>query len=128
MIKFVHGAFAKCIYMSKKNRKNEEDGLVFSTNKSLSFEREDEETEEVGASAQNLRIHLDRLGGGKVVTRVSGFEGSDDELEKLGKELKQKCGVGGNVKEGNILVQGDKRDRILELLLKQGFKAKKAGG
>ena len=115
--------------MSKKNKKESKGGLMYSTNSNLQFNNiDDEEQESLSVGEQNLRIHLDRLGGGKLLTRVSGFVGSDDEIEKLGKELKQKCGVGGNVKDGNVLVQGDHRDKVLQLLLKMGYKAKKAGG
>jgi len=115
--------------MSKKNKKDSEGGLVYSTKNNLQFNNfEDDAEESLAAGEQNLRIHLDRLGGGKLLTRISGFVGSDDEIEKLGKELKQKCGVGGNVKEGNVLIQGDHRDKVLQLLLKAGYKAKKAGG
>ena len=115
--------------MSKKNKKDSEGGLVYSTNSNLQFNNFDDATDEpVAACEQNLRIHLDRLGGGKLLTRISGFAGNDDEIEKLGKELKQKCGVGGNVKDGNVLIQGDHRDKVLQLLLKVGYRAKKAGG
>jgi translation initiation factor 1 len=115
--------------MSKKNKKDNEGGLVYSTNSNLQFNNFDDDAEEaLTAGQQNLRIHLDRLGGGKLLTRVSGFVGSDEEIEKLGKELKQKCGVGGNVKDGNVLVQGDHRDKVLQILLKAGYRAKKAGG
>jgi translation initiation factor 1 len=115
--------------MSKKNKKDNEGGLVYSTNSNLQFNNfEDGAEESLSAGEQNLRIHLDRLGGGKLLTRISGFVGSDDEIEKLGKELKQKCGGGGNVKEGNVLIQGDHRDKVLQLLLKAGYRAKKAGG
>ncbi|HTA62740.1 MAG TPA: translation initiation factor [Bacteroidia bacterium] len=115
--------------MSKKNKKDNEGGLVYSTNSNLQFDNFDDAADEpLAAGEQNLRIHLDRLGGGKLLTRISGFVGSDDEIEKLGKELKQKCGVGGNVKDGNVLIQGDHRDKVLQLLLKAGYRAKKAGG
>jgi translation initiation factor 1 len=115
--------------MSKKNKKDNEGGLVYSTNSNLQFNSFEDSTEEpLAMGEQNLRIHLDRLGGGKLLTRISGFVGTDDEIEKLGKELKQKCGVGGNVKEGNVLIQGDHRDKVLQLLLKAGYRAKKAGG
>ena len=115
--------------MSKKNKKENEGGLMYSTNSNLQFNNSnDDEQEPLSAGEQNLRIHLDRLGGGKLLTRISGFVGSDEEIEKLGKELKQKCGVGGNVKDGNVLVQGDHRDKVLQILLKAGYRAKKAGG
>lgn len=113
--------------MSKKdkNRVN----VVYSTDPNFKFEHDNPEGEEtLGNSQQNLKVYLDRLGGGKLLSRVNGFIGKTEDLEALGKMLKQKCGVGGTVKDGEILIQGDHRDKIITLLLKEGYRAKKAGG
>ena len=109
--------------MGRKNN----GGLVYSTGDSPD-DPDHSFQEELSNSAQDLRIHLDRLKGNKLVTRVSGFQGSSTALKTLGKELKSSCGVGGNVKHDEIMIQGDHRDRVLQLLQDKGFRAKKAGG
>lgn len=113
--------------MSKKNKKII--NVVYSTNPNFKFEtEEDQESETIESNKQDLRIFLDRLGGGKVVTRVSGFVGKTGDIEALGKLLKQKCGGGGSVKDRNILIQGDHREKLLKILTELKYKAKKAGG
>jgi translation initiation factor 1 len=104
-------------------------GVVFSTNPDFNYTTEgDTEETTLAPAKQNLKIWLDRLKGGRVATVVRGFVGSSDDLAELGKELKKRCGVGGTAKDGEIIIQGDHRDRVLELLTKAGYKCKKAGG
>lgn len=102
--------------------------IVFSTNPNFAFDEEPEmETPEPGK--QNLRVQLDKKKrAGKQVTLITGFVGKEEDLEALGKMLKTKCGVGGSAKDGEIIIQGDFREKILDLLLKAGYKAKKSGG
>jgi translation initiation factor 1 len=114
--------------MAAKN-KNKID-VVYSTNPNFQFQSDEEEEQiTLPANHQNLRVSIDRKQRkGKEVTLITGFIGSEDDLNLLGKELKQKCGVGGSVKDGEIIIQGNHAKKILELLLKQGYKAKQIGG
>ncbi len=108
--------------MSKKNS-----SVVYSTNPNYRYEDEYEE-ETLPPSEQNLKVWLDRLKGNKVVTVVRGFKGNPNDLKEMGKLLKSKCGTGGSVKNNEILIQGDFRDKIVDILIKASYKAKKAGG
>ncbi len=113
--------------MSKKNKKIV--NVVYSTDPNFKFETQNEhEDDTLDPQQQDLRIFLDRLGGGKVVSRVSGFVGKKDDIEALGKLLKQKCGGGGSIKDGNILIQGDHREKLMKILTELKYKVKKAGG
>lgn len=102
-------------------------GVVFSTNPDFVYEEEEEASvESVDPSKQKLIVTIDRKRrAGKQVTLVSGFVGPDESLEELGRELKKKCGVGGSAKDGEIVIQGDFRDRVVELLKNMGYNAKR---
>lgn len=115
--------------MAKKGKKKRV-GVVYSTNENFEYSFASEiKLNTADPSDQRLRIHLDRLGGGKLLTRIEGFAGSEDDMDTLASKLKKHCGVGGTSKEGVILIQGDHRDKVLKYLVKKGYQdTKKAGG
>jgi translation initiation factor 1 len=114
--------------MSKK-QKPDKTGYVYSTDPNFKFEQESYEQETLKPADQKLRVRLDtRNRAGKAVTLVEGFIGPDDHLQELGKKLKAYCGTGGSAKDGEIIVQGDQRDKILQWLLKSGYKNSKRVG
>lgn len=119
--------------MSKKNKSkqfNSSSPLVYSTDPNFKLGGDEKSNEPLMPSQQVLRIWLEtKHRGGKAATVVTGFSGTDDELEKLGKQLKNYCGTGGSAKDGELIIQGDQRDKVLQWLLKNGYaKTKKAGG
>ncbi len=104
--------------------------VVYSTNPDFNYEMDDEEEQAtLQPSQQRLRVQLYRKNrGGKVVTLITGFVGTEDDLKELGKFLKSKCGVGGSAKDGEVIVQGDFKQKVLELLKKEGYTQTKPVG
>ena len=98
-------------------------GVVYSTNPDYEYSDDSqEEAETLPKNQQKLRLNMERAGrGGKTVTLVKGFVGSEEDITARSKLLKQKCGVGGSVKDGEIIIQGDHRQRLIEILKKEGF-------
>jgi translation initiation factor 1 len=116
--------------MSKKN-KPDSNGFVFSTDPNFRFKEEPEEVQEtLPSNQQKLKVRLDtKQRAGKEVTLIEGFKGKEVDLEDLGKKLKNFCGTGGSVKDGEVIIQGDQREKILTWLLKNNYtNSKKAGG
>ena len=112
-----------------KAPKNKKTPLVYSTNPNFSFEEEEESVETIENHLQKLYVSIDKKQrAGKEVTLVEGFVGSEDDLKDLGKMLKNKCGVGGSVKDGDILIQGNVRDKVMEILVKEKYQVKRKGG
>ena len=109
--------------------RSDNNGTVYSTNPNYVFDYGEEETLTLEPAKQNLRVLLDKKQrAGKKVTLVTGFKGSDYDLAVLGKELKSACGVGGSVKDGEILLQGDFHEKVLALLLEKGYTKTKISG
>ncbi len=104
-------------------------GVVYSTSSDFNYEKEEqEESDTLPPQQQKLIVSLDKRNRkGKAVTLVAGFIGSEDDLKELGKHLKTNCGVGGSVKEGEILIQGDHRNKVVEILERDGYKVKRSG-
>ncbi len=113
----------------KDNRKKRID-VVYSTNPDFQYESQsEEEFDTLPPNEQELRVYLEKKGrGGKSVSVIKGYIGTHEDLTDLSKKIKSKCGVGGSVKDGEILIQGDQRDKIVSLLKDWNYPSKKAGG
>ena len=113
--------------MGRKNKWKDREGIVYSTDQDFEYQYDGDEAEETLPPAeQRLRISLDKKArAGKQVTLVTGFVGTPEDLKELAKMLKTQCGVGGNAKDGEILIQGDFRDKIQQILTGKGYSVKK---
>ena len=112
--------------MNKKgeNRK----GVMYSTNRDFEYEYENDEMETLPNNEQNLKVCIDKHRAGKVAVIIKEFVGTTEDLKSLGKLLKSQCGVGGSVKNGEILIQGNIRDKVMSILEKEGYNYKRVGG
>jgi len=108
--------------MIKKNKPDTR-GFVYSTNPNFSFEEEQSNAETLPSAQQKLKVRLDtKHRAGKAVTLIEGFVGKEEDLQELGKKLKSFCGTGGSAKDGEIIVQGDQREKVMQWLKKNGYK------
>lgn len=107
-----------------KNRK----GVMYSTNRDFEYEYENDEMETLLNNEQNLKICIDKHRAGKIAVIIKEFIGTSEDLKSLGKLLKSKCGVGGSVKNGEIIIQGNIRDKVMSILEKEGYNYKRVGG
>lgn len=113
----------------KKKFKNITGDVVYSTNNDYQYDYGNDEEETIASEEQDLRVWLDKKHrGGKTASVIKNFIGTESDLKDLAKLLKSKCGVGGSAKDGEIIIQGDHRDKIMKILIDKGYKAKKAGG
>jgi len=107
--------------MSKKNKPDTR-GFVYSTDPNFRFEEEQRDVKTLLAAQQRLKVRLDtKHRAGKAVTLIEGFVGKDEDLQELGKKLKTFCGTGGSAKDGEIIIQGEQRDKVMQWLLKNGY-------
>ena len=109
---------------NKKKRK----GVIYSTNPNFEFQYKNQEIKTLDNTNQNLKVCIDKHRAGKIAVVIKGFVGTKDDLNSLGKLLKIKCGVGGSAKKGEIIIQGDVRDKVIEILTNKGYNYKRVGG
>jgi translation initiation factor 1 len=115
--------------MGKKNKKHRE-GIVYSTDERFEYDHgEEQEQETLPPPQQDLRVKIDRKGRkGKPVILITGYVGTEEDLRALAKKLKSACGSGGSAKDGEIIIQGHDREQVMQVLQKEGYRAKKSGG
>jgi len=110
-----------------RNKKNKK-GVMYSTNPDFEFEYEDQEMGPLANKEQNLKVCIDKHRAGKIAVIIKDFVGNADDMKALSKLLKTKCGVGGSAKNGEIIIQGDVRDKVMEILEKEEYNYKRVGG
>jgi len=110
-----------------RNKKNKK-GVIYSTNPDFQYEYEDDEMQTISNNQQNLKVCINKYRSGKFVVIIKDFIGTKNNLKSLEKLLKLKCGVGGSVKNGEIIIQGNVREKVMEILTREGYNYKKVGG
>ena len=110
-----------------KNKKYKK-GVMYSTNPNFKFEYENQEMETLPNNKQHLKLCIDKHRAGKIAVIIKNFIGTKDDLNALSKLLKTKCGVGGSAKNGEIIIQGDVRDKVMGIIEKEGYNYKRIGG
>ena len=108
--------------------KNKKKGIMYSTNPDFEYEYENDYIETLQPKEQKLKICIDKHRSGKIAVIIKGFVGDDYDLNSLSRFLKTKCGVGGTAKNGEIIIQGNVREKVIEILKKEGYNYKKVGG
>ena len=111
-----------------KKNKNNRKGMIYSTNPNFEFEYDNEEMDTLENNQQNIKVCIDKHRAGKIAVILKGFVGNTDDLKALSKILKARCGVGGSTKNGEIIIQGDIRDKVMDILTKEGYNYKRVGG
>ena len=109
---------------NKKNRK----GVMYSTNPDFEYQYEDKDSKVLSPIEQNLRVCIEKHRAGKIAVIIKDFIGSNDDLKTLARILKMRCGVGGSAKNGKIIIQGDVRDKVMDILQNEGYNYKRVGG
>lgn len=111
----------------RKNNKNRK-AVMYSTNPDFDYEYEENEMKTLSPKNQNLKVFIDKHRAGKKAVIIKNFIGTTEDLKTLSKTLKSKCGVGGSAKNGEIIIQGNLRDKVMEILKKEGYNYKRVGG
>lgn len=111
-----------------KKKKYKKKGVVYSTNPNFEFNYEDEKIETLPARQQTLKIYIDKHRSGKIAVIIKDFIGHTQDLKNLSKLLKQRCGVGGSAKNGEIIIQGDVRQKVINILNEEGYNCIQVGG
>ena len=111
-----------------KNKGKKRNGVIYSTNSNYSYDESEFEEKTIPNNEQHLQVCIDKHRGGKIAIIIKGFVGNQDDLKDLGKKIKSICGVGGTVKKGEIIIQGNVREKVMEILKKEGFNYKRVGG